>query len=222
MNNITENTDLDDRSQLKYIILLNVYGFFTLIITAGTMGLIIGHFSRDDISMTWKFSLLLLAALSAALLFGYATYRTYKAGQKDTEALTPKEKLNRNILIGCMVIGGIIGATLVLVSDDPGNNPLALFSNSPVSPILAIILAIFMLIIMPIVTYYWHTRASDEQELHSIRVASYYALSVYMLGAPAWWILWRGGLVPEPNGIAIYYITLSTMGVFWLQKKYQG
>ncbi len=222
MNNTTEGADLDSRSQLKYIILLNIYGFFTLMTAAGTIGLITGHFSRDDISITWKFSLILLAALSATIIFGYATIRTYKNRDKSGGGLTPKERLNRNILLWCMAIGAVIGATLVLVNNDLENDPLAVFSNSPVSPILAIILAIFMLIIMPIVTYYWHTRASDEQEMHAIRAASYYAITVYMLGAPAWWILWRGGLVPEPNGIAIYYITLSTMGVFWLWKKYQG
>jgi hypothetical protein len=41
-----------------------------------------------------------------------------------------------------------------------------------------------------------------------------------MIGAPVWWLLWRGGLAPAPDGTIIYFGIVATMGVIWIRKKY--
>lgn len=135
---------------------------------------------------------------------------------EDKEPLTAKERMNRNILIGCMLLGGVIGMALALAG--PGG-PDSAFSNEPIQPWLAIVIGLVWGVGMPIATLFWQ-RYIDEQEADAYRWGAYYGFLVYTVGAPLWWILWRGGLVPEPNGVIIYYIVLGTAGFEWLRRKY--
>ena len=41
-----------------------------------------------------------------------------------------------------------------------------------------------------------------------------------MIGAPVWWFAWRGGFAPEPDGVIIYAVTVSVLGIIWIWKKY--
>jgi hypothetical protein len=140
---------------------------------------------------------------------------------EDKAPLSKKERLNRNLLIGCMVLGGIMGMTMGLVESQSGSDDMALFSSAPLPINIALILAFVWAVILPSIAWYWHRYAIDEQERHAYREGAYYAFYAYIIGAPLWWVLWRGGLVPEPNGIIIYYVTLSICGVVWLWKKYR-
>lgn len=140
---------------------------------------------------------------------------------EDKEPLSRKERLNRNLLIGCMVLGGIMGMVLALVETGNGVKGMSMFSNSPLPTGIALILAFVWAVIVPGIAWYWHRYAVDEQEAHAYREGAYYAFYAYAVGAPLWWVLWRGGLVPVPDGIIIYYITISVCGVVWLWKKYR-
>ncbi len=134
--------------------------------------------------------------------------------------LEKKEKIRSNILVGCGIAGGLMGGLLgyyAAVNDDSH----AIFGNSPIPTIIAIIFAIFWAIIMPIICHYWY-KYVDEQEMHSTRIGAFYALYIYMIGAPTWWVLWRGGLVSEPNGIIIYLITVAAFCIIWMWKKRNG
>ena len=137
------------------------------------------------------------------------------------EPLSPKERLNRNLLTGCMVLGGVMGGAMGLAQSRTGSDDMALFSNSPLPTTIVLIFAFVWVVIVPGIAWYWHRYAVDEQERHAYREGAYYAFYTYIIGAPLWWVLWRGGLVPEPNGIIIYYVTLSICGVVWLWKKYR-
>ncbi len=141
------------------------------------------------------------------------------AMSKSKEPLSRKERLNRNILIGCAVLGGVLGVSLAIFEPDPAEN-FSIFSKAPIPAIAAIIFAVIWGIIVPVISFFWH-RTVDEQEAHAYREGAYYAFYLYVFGAPLWWILWRGGLLPEPDGIAIYYATLLTCGGVWLWKKYR-
>lgn len=132
------------------------------------------------------------------------------------EPLTRRERGNRNMYIACMLLGAVIGMVLAMVNPDKS---FAAFTNDPVPPILAGILAAIWGIGLPLMTIVWN-RYLDEQEAHAYRTGAYYAFMLYGIGAPVWWILWRGGLVPEPNGVIIYYATVMTCGIIWLRMKY--
>lgn len=157
--------------------------------------------------------LALIGALDAGALF--YLLRALKTGA-DAEPPTAKERLNRNILIGSGLLGGVIGVVMVVAD---GSN--AVFSTGPIAPIVAIALVIVIGGLLPYISYYWHTRAVDEQEAEAYKLGALGGIYVYMIGAPCWWFLWRGGLVPEPDGVAIYLITIFTVGVIWLWRKYR-
>lgn len=218
MSNKTENTDLDGRSQLKYIALLSVYGLLNIFTIGFIFGYLNLHFSDNHESLSLIDLLTLSIAFLAILIFGYATYHTHKARKKVTEALTPKERLNRNILLFSTFLAVIM--SLIFFWQNIEEN--AIFSNAPIPTFTAILLAIIWAIVLPVIYIYWYKKATDEQEIYAYQKGAYYASHFYLIAAPLWWILWRGGLVPEPNGIAIFIIFNCIWSGIWLWKKYRG
>ncbi|APG61621.1 hypothetical protein LPB140_00810 [Sphingorhabdus lutea] len=139
---------------------------------------------------------------------------------KGKNILTNKEKLNRNILIICGIFGAIIGVVLVLLRPDEDMGSFSIFSSAAIAAPIAIALAIFWAVIMPIIAFYWHKNAVDEQEAHAYRDGAYYAAYAYIIGAPTWWILWRGGMMGEPNGFVIFMAFNFIWVITWMWKKY--
>jgi hypothetical protein len=162
----------------------------------------------------------------AAIIIGlaYAIWRNISKMKASNEGLTRREKLNRNIVWGCGLAGGAIGLFLAFYDTSVGNSDtgsLPILADSPVSPVIALMLAIFWGVIMPIIAWFWHKRAIDEQEASAYRDGGYYAAYAFMIGAPTWWMLWRGGLAPEPDGVAIFMLFASIWTAVWFWKKYR-
>lgn len=134
------------------------------------------------------------------------------------EPLNRNERLNRNILIACGALGGIVGVILALASGKLTEGG-AVFSNEPLPPMIAAALILVLGILIPIISYYWH-KVVDEQEVHAYKTGTLYAFYVYGIGTPLWWLAWRGGFAPAPDGFIIYYATITVMGIVWLWKKY--
>lgn len=135
----------------------------------------------------------------------------------DAEPLTKKEALNRNIMLSCLFLGGVIGAGGAIMSN---GEPFDLFGDSPVPVTAAIIFALLWGIVVPVIAIFWHRRAVDEQEAHAYKEGAFYALYFYAIIWPIWSILWRGGLLPEPGDGEIYFATLTIWLVIWGWKKY--
>jgi hypothetical protein len=161
----------------------------------------------------------------AAIIIGlaYAIWRNVSKMKASNEGLTRREKLNRKIVWGCGLAGGAIGLFLAFYETSVGNSdtgPALIFADSPMPPVIALILAFFWAVIMPIIAWFWHKRAIDEQEASAYRDGGYYAAYAFMIGAPTWWMLWRGGLAPEPDGVAIFMLFASLWTAVWFWKKY--
>ena len=162
----------------------------------------------------------------AAIIIGlaYAIWRNVSNMKASNEGLTRREKLNRKIVWGCGLAGGAIGLFLAFYETSVGNSdtgPALIFADSPMPPVIALILAFFWAVIMPIIAWFWHKRAIDEQEASAYRDGGYYAAYAFMIGAPTWWMLWRGGLAPEPDGVAIFMLFASLWTAVWFWKKYR-
>jgi uncharacterized membrane protein YidH (DUF202 family) len=162
----------------------------------------------------------------AAIIIGlaYAIWRNVSKMKASNEGLTRREKLNRKIVWGCGLAGGAIGLFLAFYETSVGNSdtgPALIFADSPMPPVIALILAFFWAVIMPIIAWFWHKRAIDEQEASAYRDGGYYAAYAFMIGAPTWWMLWRGGLAPEPDGVAIFMLFASLWTAVWFWKKYR-
>ena len=162
----------------------------------------------------------ILAALVIAFAgCGWLLQRLIRSARPD-EPLTAKERLNRNILIAAGLLGGIIGMVLTLsgASGPPGFADV--FSDGPLPLGLAVALVLTVGVLVPAISLYWHRHAVDEQEAAAYKNGALIALYVYMIGAPVWWFAWRGGFAPEPDGVIIYAVTVSVLGIIWIWKKY--
>lgn len=160
--------------------------------TVFTAGAIVGVIaaSKEDgnaLSATAIVIIALFVAIIGALI--YAQWKLARRIATSGGEMTSRERLNRNIMIACAVMGGIIGLVLSIVGGVMPSEPMAIFSDSPLPVALAILLTVFWGIIMPVIAWFWHTRAIDEQEANAYRDGGYYAAYAYLIGAPAWWFL---------------------------------
>jgi uncharacterized membrane protein YidH (DUF202 family) len=162
----------------------------------------------------------------AAIIIGlaYAIWRNVSKMKASNEGLTRREKLNRKMTYGFLLAGGAIGLLLAFYDTSVGNldtRPALILADSPMPPVMALMLVFFWAVIMPIIAWFWHKRAIDEQEASAYRDGGYYAAYAFLIGAPMWWILWRGGFAPEPDGVAIFMLFASLWTAVWFWKKYR-
>jgi len=218
-------TDSDDMAQssgrsLMWIILSTL----GIVMAAGAIaGYMAEHSAQGGgpLGTPGIIALTVFGAMIAGL--AYLAWFNGKKLKQSGGALTNREKLNRNIMLGCGISGGAIGMFLafydvIIVGSEP--SALAVLSDSPIAPAIAILLAFFWAVIIPIVAWFWHKRVIDEQEASAYRDGGYYSAYAYLIGAPTWWILWRGGFAPEPDGPVIFMLFALSWSAIWLWKKY--
>lgn len=195
------------------------------VFTAGAIIGVIAAATEDGgaLSMTAMAIIAALVAVIGGLI--YAQWNLARNIRAGSGPLTSREKLNRNMMVGCGLLGAVMGAALVATDGSLTSNaapdPLAVFTDAPLPLAVAVGLAIFWAVIMPVIAWFWHTRAIDEQEANAYRDGGYYAAYAYLIGAPAWWFLWRGNLVPEPNGTLIFCLFATIWTAVWFWKKYR-
>ncbi len=197
-----------------------IVGASTLALFAGGMvaGYLAAHFedggSFDAAGLAVLGVLVLIAAGSLWLLLRVARR---PAGEAPA---TPREALNRNILIACGLLGGLMAA-FVMIGSPEGIDGSSMFDNSPLPRGLAIALVVVTGVLVPLLSIHWHRNATDEQEEDAYKTGALYGIYVYWTLAPAWWFAWRGGLTGEPNGVVIFMATVCTVGIIWTWKKYR-
>jgi hypothetical protein len=140
--------------------------------------------------------------------------------KRSGEKVPRREKVNNRYLLGTLLFSGVIGAGIALAELYFGAKDAALFASGPLVPALAIIYSIIIGVIVPAITFYWHKNVVDEQEESAYRDGGYYAAYAFLFLTPLWWLLWRGGLLPEPNGAAIYLTFSLVWTAVWFWKKY--
>ncbi len=172
-------------------------------------------------------------ALAVLISFGaivagltYAVWRNIQNLKASGDPVTKREKLNRNIVAVCGLLGGVIGMIFAVFGllrspDNAEFDPISSLFTGPIPVAAALGIFFVWTVIMPVLAWFWHTRAIDEQEASAYRDGGYYAAYAYLILAPAWWLLWRGGLVPEPDGVAIFMIFSLIWSAVWFWKKYR-
>jgi drug/metabolite transporter (DMT)-like permease len=133
------------------------------------------------------------------------------------DPLTRQERLNRNLQIIAGLLGFVLALTIDLIGGSAEDGAL---SSDPLPPTAAILLILVLGVLVPAISIYWH-RIIDEQEADASKTGALFAFYFFGIGAPLWWLAWRGGFAPPPNGFTIYFATMTVMGVVWLWKKYR-
>jgi hypothetical protein len=196
-----------------------------IVMTAGAVaGYLAAHEAQGGGAIGAAGILTLCAFATIIIGLAFAMWRNVSKMKASNEGLTRRETLNRNMIYGFVLIGGVIGLLPAfydkrIVTSDAGALPI--FTDSPMPPVIALMLIFFWTVIMPIVAWFWHKRAIDEQEASAYRDGGYYAAYAFLIGAPMWWVLWRGGFAPEPDGVAIFMLFASIWTAVWLWKKYR-
>jgi hypothetical protein len=62
-------------------------------------------------------------------------------------------------------------------------------------------------------------RLADEVEARNNRAALVWAACFYGLAYPAWFFLWKGGLVPEPDHMLMFAATFCVVMATYLARK---
>lgn len=195
-----------------------------------TSGAIAGFMGKHEAGSSGEFSGTAIVVLGsfAAIIIGL-TLTIWRNAQKmkvNGVAMSRREKLNRNIIVACGLLGGIIGGVLAASGllgspDDAPFDTNSTLINGPIPVSITLVLAFVWGVIIPVIAWFWHTRAIDEQEASAYRDGGYYAAYAFLILVPLWWLLWRGGLLPEPNGFAIYLTFSFFWSVVWFWKKYR-
>ena len=218
-----EHKDMDEAKDIGSARLwrwLRIVGLSLLVLfmVGVVAGFLAAHVDRGH-GFTTKSIAVLGGIVVGALLCGWLLLRELRKPTGE-EPLTPRERTNRNLLIACGALGGVMGAGIMLAGGGLEAGKWPLFSNDPLPTWVAAVMVAIIGGLLPVISYFWH-RTVDEQEADAYKTGALYALYVYMLGAPIWWFAWRGGFAPEPNGTIIYFATVLTVGAVWIWKKYR-
>ncbi|HEY5713203.1 MAG TPA: hypothetical protein VIT38_15015 [Allosphingosinicella sp.] len=132
------------------------------------------------------------------------------------EALERRQRRRRTLILSLLMIaGGIIGYALVLAGDvGPG------FHQGTLSAWAAITLALGWLVSV-IGGSIWYKRHIDEIDQAAQIWGIAAAGSVVLILYPAWYLLWRGQLVGEPNAHVIFATLYVVMIGAYLSKKFR-
>ncbi len=133
-----------------------------------------------------------------------------------------REKRSRNMLLASAAIGVVTGFALAIGAPADGgmSEPFAMLTDSPLPPALAAGMTAFLLLVMPYLSWRWLC-VIDEHERQAYQAGALAASYAFLLGAPSWWLLWRGSLAPEPDGVIIFMIFNLVFLVVWFWKKYR-
>lgn len=225
MTNLTERAmiDADDmaNSNGRRRLWMMFSGIGIVMISGAISGFLSQRDAEGDGPLTvLDFSILGLFA-AVILLLAFVIWRLFQQTKQSGERVPRRERLNNRIIWGCGIFGGIIGLTLALSDNMGGTSEPNVLANGPISPVLAVILAVAIGIVMPAITYYWHKHVVDEQEDAAYRAGALIAIYAFWFVAPVWWLLWRGGILPAPNGMALYLMTAFIALIVWSWKKYR-
>jgi hypothetical protein len=188
-----------------------------------TGGAVVGYFSEmssegdDPFSIPGIIAMAIFVAIIGGL--GYAVWRNAKKIRANGEPLSRREKLNNWIVIGSSLLGGMMALILSVSGTVSAESP-DIFSNAPILPSVALLLAFIVGVLLPLVSYYWHKKVVDEQEEAAYRTGALLAMYAFWIVAPVWWLLWRGGMLPAPDGVALYLMTSFIALIVWSWKKY--
>jgi hypothetical protein len=198
-------------------------GFGALLGVGVITGFLAAHHDHGGGAMSVRDVLILAGAglfVLGCLYAGWRAVRSLRTASAADGPPTPREGRYRMVMILAGLLGGAIGLILALQDNTLTGTPLSLL-NGPLSPGVAIALALLVGALLPALSIYWHLRAIDEQEAAAYNKGALFAMYAYWVGAPVWWVLWRGGLVAAPDGVLIYVATAVIATVTWFWAKYR-
>ena len=144
-----------------------------------------------------------------AAIWGLWRLKPWQGWTGPREPVSPAtQKANR--LFGLKELLGL-AAVLALVCG--ARDPIKAFSNSPLSPGVAIFAIAAWLLARALRE--WWGRRSDEHEQRAIDFGRRVGAGLFLAVTPAWWVAARGGLLPQPNVMILWAVTMLATSFGW-------
>jgi hypothetical protein len=163
---------------------------------------------------TWRTWLTLFTLASNLLIgicaiWGFVLLEPWKEWKASHEPVSPATR-RANKLFGLKELLALLAVLVLLYGvHDPGK----VFSNSPLSPGIAIV-AIASWLLARLIREYWHYR-TDEHEERAIDFGRRIGAGVFLAVTPAWWVAARADLLPQPNAMILWLVTMFVTSVGW-------
>ena len=203
----------------KRILWMSLCGFGIIMLLGAITGFLSAHIEEGGGPLNIAGYAILAAFICVTLALAFAIWRLFRQMKRSDQKVPQREKIYNRFLIGSFIFGGVTGLILALTGSFD-ETEAGLISNDAMSPMLAIILSVALGVIVPAITFYWHKNLVDEQEEAAYRFGALIAMYAFWFIAPVWWFLWRGGILPAIDGIALYFITIFVALIVWFWKKY--
>jgi uncharacterized membrane protein YidH (DUF202 family) len=224
MTNLKErsmfNTDENAGRNALRILGMILCGFGIIMLLGAIMGFLSVHMAEGGGPLNMSDYAIVAALISVNLMLAFAIWRLLQQMKRSDQKVPQREKVYNRFMVGSFLFGGVTGLIFALTGSFDANET-NLFASGAMSPTLAIIMSVAIGVIMPAVTFYWHKNVVDEQEEAAYRFGALIAMYAFWFIAPVWWFLWRGGMLPNVNGIVLYFMTLSVALIVWFWKKYR-
>jgi hypothetical protein len=213
--------DVDEKtgSNGRRILWMTVCGFGIIMILGAIAGFLSAHIAEGGGPLNIAGYAVLAGLMSVTLALAFVIWKLFHQMKRNGEKVPRREKVYNRFMVGSFIFGGVTGLVLALTGSVDAT-VTSLISNNAMSPMLAIIMSVEIGVILPAMTFYMHKHAVDEQEEAAYRFAALIAIYAFWIIAPVWWLLWRGGMLPEVNGIALYFMTIFVALIVWFWKKY--
>lgn len=188
-------------------------GFLALL----SVGVVVGYSKAAMLNgaLDWKAAVVFFVA---ALILAGGLWLLWRSLRGQQLATTPRMREYQLVMVGTILLGVLLGFVVQMGSADSGKLGLgALTDNAPLSPgIAAVMLAALPLLAW--LTYRWH-KTADEHEQAAYNFGALLSLYAYFFVSTGWWIGWRGGIVGEPSGVAIFWMVLAVWTLGWVVRR---
>jgi len=194
-------------------------GCIALVGVAGTVGVVKALISTDTLWGPWAskttFALLVNVLMAIVGIGGLLWLKPWKGSG------TPVSRATRrtNALFALSGVIGIPGALALAHATTTREQPFGIFSNSPVSPGIAIFAVASFLLAMAIA--WWWYYSADEHERKAYDFGSLLGHGLFITVTPAWWIAARAGLLPQPDAMLLWCITMAVISIGWFWRRYR-
>ena len=126
-----------------------------------------------------------------------------------SEPLSDFERLERGLrrrkfaIIAAMGVVGGIGGGIVGAREDDRLFDLA----HPWPPLLCLALAASFLLAVAVGSFILRRQIDEVERMAKLR-ATHAGAILFLVGYPVWFLLWKGGFLPEPHHVAMFAIVL--------------
>lgn len=176
-----------------------------------------------------------IAILSAGLLLGAGALwglLRLKPWKRSGEPMSPATRRTRRLYWLVELITAVGALALIYGTQVAERNNLpygvfshnmdgafGMFSNRPIAPGIAIFAITIWVLAMAIGL--WRYSSADEYERNANDVGKLVAFRLFFIVTPAWWVAARAGLLPQPNAMLLWFVTLWVVAITSFWRRYR-